>query len=111
MNALSRLQDFGVTVERTGERIRLRTVSGEPLPPQAIELAREHKAEILAQLDGAADLRARLLAIAEAYGIPAEIVQAVATDDALRWCLGLSDAELTRWLNIVGTQRCTDAER
>jgi len=101
---LSTLRDSGVTVERNGERIRLSTVSGGPLPAQAVELARLHKGELLAELDGTLDLRTRLLAIAEAYGLPADIVQAVATAEALSFCMGMTDAELTRWANIVCTR-------
>ena len=51
-----------------------------------------------------ADLRARLRGIADEHGIAAGIVGAVATDAALSFCEDLTDAELTRWLNIVGTR-------
>ena len=53
---------------------------------------------------GIGALRARLLDIAQAHAIPADIVQAVATDAALGWCTDMTDAELTRWLNITGTR-------
>ena len=52
-------------------------------------------------------LRARLLLIAEAHGIDAEIVRAIATDDALRFSLDLNDVQLARWLNIAGSRWMT----
>ena len=32
MNHIAMLKDAGVAVERNGDKLRLRTVSGEPLP-------------------------------------------------------------------------------
>lgn len=104
MSAISMLRDSGVTVERSTTGIRLRTVRGGPLPAQAVELARLHKGELLAELDGPDTLRTRLQAIAEAYGLPADIVQAVATAEAVSFCMGMTDAEMTRWANIVCTR-------
>ncbi len=101
------LRDSGVAVERNGDKLRLRTVSGAPLPQQAIDWARMHKSELLGLLPDTlptACLRSRLLAIAEAHAIPAEIVHAIATDAALHFCADMSDLALTRWLNIVGTR-------
>jgi len=104
VNALRLLRDAGIAVQRDGDQIELATVSGEPLAADMIDLARLHKTELLAALDGTVDLRTRLLAIAEAYGLPADIVQAVATAEALSFCMGMTDAELTRWANIVCTR-------
>ena len=53
-------------------------------------------------------VRARLLRIAEAHGIDAEVVHTIASDEALRFSLDLNDYQLTRWLNIVGTRWMTE---
>ncbi len=107
MTALSMLKESGVMVERNGDKLRIRTLTGQPLSPEAIELARTHKIELLAALpdtSSATVLRARLLRIAEAHAIPAGIVHAIATNVALEFCMDMTDAELCRWLNIVGTR-------
>ncbi|THD09694.1 hypothetical protein [Metallibacterium scheffleri] len=105
MNALRQLQHAGVSVRRDGDVIEISTQSGEPLPVALIELARKHKAELLALLpDAHAATRERLHAIAKVHGIGPEIVRAVATDRALGFCMPMSDAALTRWLNITGTR-------
>lgn len=101
---LETLAAAGVTVRLEGNSLRLKPGSTGTVPADVVELARTHKAELLAELDGTGTLRTRLLAIGEAHAIPAAIVDAVATDDALRWCLGMTDAELTRWANIVCTR-------
>jgi len=104
MNALRQLQQAGISLRRDGDVLEIETATGEPLRADLIELASLHKAELLAELDGTVDLRTRLLAIAEAYGLPADIVQTVATAEALSFCMGMTDAELTRWANIVCTR-------
>ncbi|MHB1799095.1 MAG: hypothetical protein ACYCUI_12470 [Vulcanimicrobiaceae bacterium] len=68
----------------------------------AAAVAQGIDAEII--LNGTDALRARLHGIAEAHGIPPAIVQAVATAEALSFCTGMTDAELTRWANIVCTR-------
>jgi hypothetical protein len=108
MNALRLLQDAGVIVQRDGDELDIATATGRPLTVELIELARTHKGELLAELPDsaapAAALRERLHAIAKVHGIDADIVRAVATDDALAFTWPMDDAALTRWLNIVGTR-------
>jgi len=101
---LETLAAAGVTVRREGNSLRLKPGSTGTVPADVVELVRAHKAELLAELDGTLALRTRLLELAASYAIPAEIVQVIATDDALGWCLGMTDAELTRWANIVCTR-------
>lgn len=80
-------------------RARLHQLAeSENLPPDIVDRLTDAAAPELAEL------RARLLGIAEAHAIPAEIVQAIATDAALHWCAGMTDFQLARWLNIVGTR-------
>lgn len=102
MNHIAMLKDAGVAVERNGDKLRLRTVSGEPLPLRAIELAREHKAELLAELPDTsptAGQRARLIDAALAVGLPQEMIQAL-PDAEIEGCELLDDAGLRRWLQI-----------
>ena len=115
------LAQHGVTVRRDGDRVLLRPSAG-PIPADLSALAREHKPELLAALptvpatapepperENPTDrVRARLLLIAEANGIDAEIVRAIATDEALRFSRDLNDTQLARWLNIVGTRWMTE---
>ncbi|WP_297919719.1 hypothetical protein [Metallibacterium sp.] len=84
--------------------------SGDAIPAlqDAAQIARQ-RTRLLAEPPASptpdhSDLRARLLRIAATCAVPAEIVHAIATDAALSFCLDMTDAELTRWLNIVGTR-------
>lgn len=115
------LAQHGVTCRRDGDRVLLKPSAG-PIPADLIALAREHKPELLAALptvpatapepperENPTDrVRARLLLIAEHHGMNAEIVRAIATDEALRFSLDLNDAQLARWLNIVATRWMTE---
>ncbi|WP_297926733.1 hypothetical protein [Metallibacterium sp.] len=105
------LAQHGVTCRREGERLMLKPAAGT-IPADLIELARQHKAELMAELSQGETqtdrVRARLLLIAEANGIDAEIVRAIATDEALRFSRDLNDTQLARWLNIVGTRWMTE---
>ncbi|MDE1989143.1 MAG: hypothetical protein ACYCUI_12385 [Vulcanimicrobiaceae bacterium] len=131
MNAASILETLaaaGITVRREGGNLRLIPSRTGTVPADVVELARANKPELLAVLaDPAAPaatvppqqpqatsqhresqdaLRERLHAIARVHGIDADIVRAVATDDALAFACAwpMDDVALTRWLNIVGTR-------
>lgn len=104
MNAVAQLQELGVLVEVEGDMLHLRATTADGIPAQALELARELKPALLAELSPCHRVRERLLRIAEHHGIDAEIVRTIATDDALRFSVDLNDAQLSRWLNIVATR-------
>lgn len=69
------------------------------VPPQQPQATSQHR-------ESQDALRERLHAIARVHGIDADIVRAVATDDALAFACAwpMDDVALTRWLNIVGTR-------
>ncbi len=109
MNAariIETLQQHGITCRRDGDILKLRPATGTT-PADLSELVRAHKPELMAMLPDtspATVLRTRLLGIAEAYGVPAEIVHATPSDAVLQFCGDMTDFQLARWLNIVGTR-------
>jgi hypothetical protein len=80
MNAahvLETLAAAGVTVRRTGDRLKLKSAPAGTIPADLLELARANKPELLEELpDTAASapdlaaLRANLLAICRSHGLP-----------------------------------------
>jgi hypothetical protein len=102
MNALCILEtitDAGITVRRDGDRLKLKPATGT-VPADLVELAREHKAELLRLVPDLGAQRRRLTAAAVAQGIPAEIV--LALDDLdVDGCQWLDEAGLRRYAQIV----------
>lgn len=105
MNAariLDTLHRHGVTCRREGDRLKLKPAVGI-IPADVVELARRHKAELLAALPDATDLRATLYRVATSEGLPRGIVDRL-TEADLHPENGaglLSDAGLRRWLHVL----------
>jgi len=76
---LETLRRHGVTVRREGDRLKLKPATGN-VPADVVELARAHKAELLAALPDTpprAELRARLADAAEREGVARRLIEAL----------------------------------
>ena len=103
---LETLRRHGVTVRREGNRLKLKPATGN-VPADVVELARAHKAELLAALPDSPDLRATLRRLAAAEELPRALVDRL-TDADLHPDNGvglLSEAGLRRWLHVIEEAR------
>lgn len=99
---LETLRRHGVTVRREGNRLKLKPATGN-VPADVVELARAHKAELLAALPDSPDLRATLRRLAAAEELPRALVDRL-TDADLQPDNGaglLSEEGLRRWLHVL----------
>lgn len=111
MNAariLETLNDAGITVRRDGDKLTLKATTGA-LPADLVELARQHKRELLRLLPDtcrpAANIlhkpcdlveqRRRLIEAARAQGFPADFIRTLPDEDI----------EGTQWLSPQGVAR------
>ena len=96
------LQREGIAVRREGDRLKLKAGTGT-VPGDMIELARQHKPELLAALPDTSELyrqRHRLLALAREMNIP-RLVIAELPDAEIAGCEHLTDPGLRRYAQIV----------
>ena len=104
MNAARILETFksqGISVRREGDMLKLKPATGS-VPGDLIELARQHKPELMAALQDAAEIgrqRTRLIAAAVAQGIPRTIIAALADAD-VQGCQWLDEPGLRRYAAI-----------
>ena len=103
---LETLRRHGVTVRREGDRLKLKPATGN-VPADVVELARAHKAELLAALPDSPDLRVTLRRLAAAEELRRALVDRL-TDADLHPDNGaglLSEAGLRRWLHVIEEDR------
>ena len=104
MNAariLETLQREGIAVRREGDRLKLKAGTGT-VPGDMIELARQHKPELLAALPDTSELhrqRTRLLTLARELGIPRLVIAELPAAE-IEGCEHLTDPGLRRYAQI-----------
>lgn len=109
MNALAKLHNMGIDVAANGDRLTLRNPTGAAVPREAIELARQSKPELMAQLSPRwADTRQRVEAVLHRYGLPLDLLPPILDHGGAEAASRLQGLALARFVNFRATRELHD---
>ncbi|WP_297899989.1 hypothetical protein [Metallibacterium sp.] len=108
-SALAELRAMGITLAADGDSLTLRSTTGAGVPREAVELARQHKPELLAVLSPRwANTRHRIEGVLREYCLPLTLLEPILAHGGAEAAERLHGLPLERFVNIRATRELHD---